>query len=49
MTNRLIVAAIAVVFFVLQLNLNGDSALELNEKTATTTLNYAGEPVTFFS
>lgn len=32
MIKRLIVAAIAVVFFVLQFNLNGASALELNEK-----------------
>ncbi|MFM7715982.1 MAG: cytochrome c-550, partial [Microcystis sp.] len=49
MIKRLIVAAIAVVFFVLQFNLNGASALELNEKTLTITLNDAGESVTLTS
>ncbi len=49
MIKRLIVAAIAVVFFVLQFNLNGACALELNEKTLTITLNDAGESVTLTS
>ncbi|TRU32845.1 MAG: cytochrome c-550 [Microcystis aeruginosa Ma_MB_F_20061100_S20] len=49
MIKRLIVAAIAVVFFVLQFNLNGASALELNEKTLTITLNDARESVTLTS